>query len=89
MQLALGGTCANGSPADEVRDELGRHGVEELAAGGQAELVDLGEQFARDAQSLVDVEGAVEVRVVDQALPSDRRARLLEVDAHDDEQVVV
>ena len=31
---------------------------------------------------------AVERRVVDQALPADRRARLLEVDAHHDEQVV-
>src|SRR5688572_29607517 len=34
-------------------------------------------------QALIDAEAAVEPRVVDQALPARRRARLLEVDAHD------
>ena len=34
-------------------------------------------------------EAAVEVRVVDVALPADRRARLLEVGAHHDQQVVL
>ncbi len=38
-------------------------------------------------QTGVDVAGAVEVRIVDQALPADRRARLLEVHAHHDQQV--
>ena len=46
------------------------------------------QQLAREAQALVDAEAAVEVRVVDQALPADGRARLLEVDAHDDAQRV-
>src|SRR5207249_8378457 len=36
------------------------------------------------AQPLVDREAAVEPRVVDEALPADGRARLLEVHAHDD-----
>ena len=40
-------------------------------------------------QAFVDGEAAVEVRVVDVALPADRRARLLEVGAHDDEQIVL
>ena len=35
-----------------------------------------------------DVARAVEVRVVDQALPADRRARLLEVGAHDDHELI-
>ena len=39
---------------------------------------------ARDAQALVDVEAAVEIGIVDQALPADGGARLLEIDAHDD-----
>ena len=38
------------------------------------------QQVARDAQSLVDAETAVQVRIVDQALPADRRARFLEID---------
>ena len=45
-------------------------------------------RLARLAQARVHVARAVEVRVVDQALPADRRARLLEVDAHRDAEVV-
>ena len=37
---------------------------------------------------LVDGEAAVEMRIVDQPLPADGRARLLEIHAHDDPQVV-
>ena len=66
----------------------GRDHVEELAARRQAEPVDVEQQLARDAQALVDAEALVEVRVVDQALPADRRARLLEVHAHHDLQRV-
>ena len=40
-----------------------------------------GGQRACHAQPLVDLEAAVEVRVVDEALPAHRRARLLEVPA--------
>src|SRR6059036_1291552 len=41
----------------------------------------------REAEALVDGEGAVEVRIVEEPLPADRRARLLEVDAHHDAEV--
>ena len=51
---------------------------------GSPSAVDLEQQLARDAQALVDAEAVVEVRVVDQALPADRGARLLEVDPHHD-----
>ena len=52
--------------------------------------VDLEQQAARALRrpSLM-AEAAVEVRVVDVALPADGGARLLEVDAHDDEQVAL
>jgi hypothetical protein len=40
------------------------------------------------SRNLIDIEAAVELRIVDQALPADGGARLLEVHAHDDEQVV-
>jgi cobaltochelatase CobN len=52
-------------------------------------LVDLEEELARQAQALVHVEGLVEARVVDEALPAHRRARLLEVHAHHDGEVVL
>ena len=43
--------------------------------------------MARDAQAVVDFVGFVEVRIVDEAFPSDGGAGLLKVDTHDDAQV--
>jgi len=37
---------------------------------------------------MIDVEAPIEVGVVDQSLPANGRARLLEVRAHHDEEVV-
>ena len=49
---------------------------------GRPRLEHLEQQAAGPAQALVDVARAVEVRVVDHALPAGGGARLLEVDAH-------
>src|SRR5690606_9894395 len=79
VHLRFGGTRADRAPADEVGDVLRADDVEEFGAGRQAEFVDVQQQFARDAQAVVDAEAAVEVRIVDQALPADRGARLFEI----------
>ncbi len=57
-------------------------------AGRQPEVVDVEQQLARQPQPLVDVKALVEVRIVDEPLPADRGARLLEVGAHHDDQLV-
>ncbi|KFB71890.1 MAG: hypothetical protein AW09_002960 [Candidatus Accumulibacter phosphatis] len=62
--------------------------IEELGRTGQAQVVDFEKQATRQAQSLIDPEAVVETRIVDQALPSDRRARFFKVHAHDDQQIV-
>jgi cobaltochelatase CobN len=87
VHLALGGARPDGAPRHEIRDELGSDGIQELAAGRYADLVQLAEQAARLPQALVDDEALVQVRIVDQALPAHGGARLLEVDAHDEEQI--
>src|SRR5436309_12024331 len=74
-------------PGDEVRGELRRDRIEELRARGEAELDQVEQEPTREAEALVDGEGAVEVRIVEEPLPADRRARLLEVDAHHDAEV--
>src|SRR5207247_9601146 len=53
----------------------------------EAELDQVEQEPTREAEALVDGEGAVEVRIVEEPLPADRRARLLEVDAHHDAEV--
>jgi hypothetical protein len=88
VHLALAGSRADRAPGDEVRDELRGDRVEELAACGHPHLGQVEQEAARHAQALVDLEALVELRVVDQALPADDRARLLEVHAHHDQQIL-
>src|SRR5271156_991352 len=87
VDLALGCTRADGSPAYEVGDILGRNHVEEFGAGRHAHLGKIEEEAACNTQSVTDAKGFIKVRIVDQALPAERRARLLEVHPHDDEQI--
>ena len=44
--------------------------------------------FASKQQAFANIVAAINIRVVDQALPADGGARLLEVHAHDDEQLL-
>ena len=79
VHLALGRPRADGDPRRQVGDVLRDLRVEELGRRRQAHVVDVEQQLARQAQPLVDVEALVEVGVVDEPLPADRRPRLLEV----------
>ena len=88
VHLRLGRARADRTPGDEVGGVLRGDGVEELAARGETHIRDIEQERARQAQALVDLEAAVHLGVVDEALPPDGRARLLEVDAHDDMQVL-
>ena len=88
MDLALGGARADGSPTHGVRQVLGDDRVEELAADGQTEIRQVDEESPRRPQALVDLEAAVEARIVDQPLPADGGTGLLEVHPHDDAQRV-
>ena len=45
------------------------------------------QQTPRNANAFLDVKRIVEVRIVDESLPADGRARLLEIRAHHDHQI--
>ena len=66
MDLAFGRARSYGAPADQVGDVLRADEVEILRPGRHAQVVDVEEKLSRQAQALVDLEAAVEVRVVDQ-----------------------
>ena len=87
MHLALRGARADGSPADQAGDVLRRNHVEEFGSRGHAHFGQVEQQMPREAQAVVDFVGAVEMRIVDEALPADGGAGLFKVDAHDDAQV--
>jgi len=89
LNLALGRARADRAPRDGVGDVLRRDRIQELAADREAGRQHLEQELPRGREARVDVEGAVEVGIVDHALPPRRRARLLEIDAHGDEQVVL
>ncbi len=83
--------CRTGSdrpPRHGVGDVLRGDRVEELAPDGEPELGDVQQQLPGQPQPLVDGVRAVEIRVVDEALPAQRGARFLEVHAHDDAHLV-
>jgi hypothetical protein len=86
MHLRLGGARADGAPGNQVGGVLRRDGVEEFGGAGQAQFVDFNSSLRARRNAFVDAEGVVEARIVDQALPADRGARLLEIDAHQDDR---
>ena len=88
VQLRLSGAGTNGTDGDAVGKELGRDGIEHLASDGHAAGGEVDEHLARNTETLVDLEGLVNIGVIDQTLPADSRAGLLEVGAHNDAQVV-
>jgi hypothetical protein len=43
-------------------------------------------KLPRKPQAFINLERAVNIRIINQSLPSDRRPRFLEIRAHDDEE---
>ena len=88
VDLAFGSAGADGAPTYEAGDVLGGDHVEKFGAGGDTHLGEVEEEVTSFAEAIVDAEGLVEVGVVDEALPAEGGARLLEVDAHDDAEIL-
>jgi len=86
--LRLGGARADGRPADQVGDVLGHDRVEHLGGCGKSEGGHVEEQLAGNRDPARDVTGVVEMGIVDESLPADGRARLLEIDPHHEEEAV-
>ena len=86
--LTLGRARADRRPTQQVGHVLRSDRVEHLARARHAELVDVQQDLAREFQAGRDVARAVEVRVVDEPLPADRGARLLEIRPHHHHEMV-
>src|SRR5690606_32153710 len=82
VNLAFGRARPDGAPGHQVGNVLGGDHVEEFAAGGQALAVDVEQQFARHADAAIDVETAVQARVVDQPFPAHGGTRFFEIYPH-------
>ena len=87
MHLTFHGARADRPPGDEVGVVLPEGRVQELGRDREPRVRDVGHEVPRGAQALADLVGLVEVGVVDEALPSHHRPRLLEVHAHGDDEL--
>lgn len=89
VKLRLGGAGADRAQRDQICQELRGDGVEHLRGDGESRAGQVGVQLTGHAQTLVDVEGLVDVGVVNQTLPADCCAGLLQVGAHDHADVLL
>jgi len=88
VQLGLGGTGTNGTNGDTVGKELRRNGIEHLGSNRQTLAGQVNEQLTRNAETLVNLEGVVDIGIVDETLPANGCSGLLEVGAHHDAEIV-
>ena len=79
MNLAFHGPRADGGKADEIGVVLPEGGVQEFVGRRQPERGHVAQHLPGQTQALVDAKAAVEIGVVDQALPPHHRARLFEI----------
>jgi hypothetical protein len=88
VKLRLGGTSTDGADRDTVGKELRRNGVEHLGGDWQTLSGQVNEKLAGNTETLVDLEGVVDIGVVDETLPANGCSGLLEVGAHHDAEIV-
>ena len=84
MGLAFGGASANRRPRHQIGDELRHGGIQKFSGRRHPHLGQFQQQRAGQAQAVVHVVRAIEMRIRNQPLPTGGGARLFKVDAHDD-----
>ena len=81
--LRFGRARADRGPTHHVRNVLRHDRVKKLRGRGQPQLRDLQQQTPRQLQTSGQIARIIHARIVDQSLPANGRARLLEIDAHE------
>ncbi len=77
-------SCPNRAPAHQIGEILWGDHIEEFTRSRQSAVVDIQQQFTRNAQPIIDLEAVVHVRVVDKPFPANGGTRFFKIDAHDD-----
>lgn len=89
MHLRLGGPSTDSTPGHQIRSVLRSDCVQELTASREAHFGDIEKESTRKTKALVDLEAVVHIGVVDEPFPADGGAWLFEVNAHDDEEIIL
>ena len=77
MELALSRACTDGAPGNKVSDELRGNGIEKLGTNGNTKRSEVAQKLASCTKPLVNLERAIDVRVIDESFPSNSSARFL------------
>src|SRR5690606_8123450 len=88
VNLRFTGARTDGGPAQQIVEVAGRQRLQQFAGDRQAGSQDVQHQLARQAQPFGHVAAAIEVRIVEQAFPADGSARLLDISAHHQQQLI-
>lgn len=88
VQLRLSGSSTNCSEGDQISEELRGDGIKHLRCNWHSSRGQIAEELSADSETLVDLEALIDIWIVDQALPADSCARLLEVSTHDNADVI-
>ena len=89
MNLRFSSAGTNCPPAHQVCQILGRNHIQELTGRRQPAVVNLQQQLARNAQTVVNLEAVIHVRIVNQPFPANGGARFFKIDAHHDFQLIL
>jgi hypothetical protein len=77
MKLRLRCTSSNGTPGHEVCQVLRGNGIQKLRSDGNTQVSQVAEKLPCHTETLIDFEGTINVRVVDETFPSHSRAWFL------------
>ena len=88
VRLALRRAGTDRSPTDKIGDVLWANGIEQLGGAGHTRLIDLEESRPGKLHPSGDIAGAVQMRIVDESLPADRRPGFFKIGPHYDEEPV-
>ena len=84
VNLAFCGSGTNRSPANQVSDVLRRNQIKKLGGCRDAQTVDIQQQFTGDIQPLVDLITVIQIRIINQSLPTYGGTWLFKINPHDD-----
>ena len=87
VRLAFGRARADGRPTHQIGDVLRHDRIEDFRGRRQTQRRNIQQQPPPTCKPRLDVAAIVDVRIVDQPLPADRRARFFEIHAHENLQL--
>ena len=89
VNLRFSCTSTDCSPRHQIGSILRWNRIQKFTASRETELRDLNKKSASDTQPLVNLESPVQIRIIDETLPTNSCPGLLKVNTHYDVEIVL